>query len=188
MESSFETASKPQPEFVYADLKYRIGAAIIDSIVLIPINLLIQYDIIYVKKLNIMIVGTILALLYKPLMEGLNNGRTIGKRMMKLQVVDNNLQGVSVSQAFLRSCFVLMFGLGMLLAQYLLFQSAEFLSITDPEAFLKFIQNATILNRISLVNYLVLFVDAVFLITNLQRLSLHDLIANTVVIRKVKQA
>ncbi len=188
MESSFETAVSFEPEYVYADLKYRIGAALIDSLVLIPLNLIIQYNNIYLKNNNVMIVGTVLTILYKPLMEWLNNGATVGKKIMKLQVVTADLQPISFAEAFLRSCFVIMFGVGMLIAQYLLFQSPEYLAIKDPEAFLKFIQDATILNRISLVSYLVLFLDAVFLITNLQRRSLHDLIANTVVIRKIKKA
>ena len=86
-------------EIEYAGFWIRLGAAVIDTLVLFPIISLSIYNQFDMKSLALLYVFTVLSALYKPLMEW-RFGATLGKMACKIKVVNEELRPISIDQSF----------------------------------------------------------------------------------------
>lgn len=85
----------------YAGFWIRTGAIIIDGFVLLPLGALEYYNKTSMHSISILLVGTLLTICYKPLLEYLY-GATIGKQLVGIRVVSEQFNALTMNQAFLR--------------------------------------------------------------------------------------
>jgi len=104
----------------YATVLQRMFALMVDSIVFLPFNLLSQYNLFYLKSYPLMVFIAVVWWLYKPLMEW-RYGATLGKMVVKIRVLDDRMQGISLNQALLRFLPYFIISLSLLLSQFNLF-------------------------------------------------------------------
>jgi uncharacterized RDD family membrane protein YckC len=156
----------------------RFAAAIIDGLVLLPVSILLGF--VYKSGLPVVVYAALILdyvvfFAYSISLHGYY-GQTIGKWVMKVQVVNIDETRLTMRQAFLRDSI----GISLALV-YLLFAINPVFSGVSPDSrdFKAHIPSV-ILN----VGLLVLILELVTMLTNAKRRSLHDFIAGSVVVRR----
>jgi uncharacterized RDD family membrane protein YckC len=157
-----------ETSFMLASRKQRFCAFIIDVLILGIIGYVsgFLFEDIYMKLGNYgRIIGTLLTLLYFGICDSkITNGQTIGKKILKIKVVDKKSQCVTVPRSLIRSLWIVIW----ILLNGLSFSNSKFVPIL--------IIIGTILFSIGLL-------EIYFFIANKQTLqTLHDLIFNTYVV------
>lgn len=114
----------------FAGLGVRIGASIIDSLVLIPLMGFNYFNIVDWKNLPLAILLALASAAYKPFME-YRYGATVGKMALRIKVVNYELQAITLDQALVRYLpWILSVGVN-LLATIAIFQTEAFGEIRD---------------------------------------------------------
>lgn len=156
----------------------RFAAALIDGLILLPVSLLLGW--VYKSGLPAVVFAALIldyvsAFTYSITLHGLY-GQTIGKWIMKGQVLNIDESRLSMRQAFLRDSLPISIS-----AVYLLFSIGPIFSGISPDS-REFKQHipAVILN----VGLVVLVLELLTMLTNSKRRSLHDFIAGSVVVRR----
>ncbi len=85
----------------YAGFWIRVGAALIDSLILAPLVALEIYNKITLHSVSVLVAGTTLAMLYKPYLE-YTRGATIGKQLLNLRVITEEYGALTLNHAVLR--------------------------------------------------------------------------------------
>ncbi len=85
----------------FAGFWIRLGAALIDFIVLVPIIILSTYNSLDVKSMLLMFVLNALAFLYKPLLEW-KRSATLGKIVVGIKLVDESMNDIDLDMAIRR--------------------------------------------------------------------------------------
>lgn len=176
----------PLPEngtkVIYGKFWPRTGALIIDAIILgVPV-FIISYLNIGWKNIPLMILSSVAALAYKPVMEYVY-GATLGKMALGLKVVNLSFGPPSIEAVLLRNIFNLASGFFSIIFSVVLFLSPEFQDVTGfmeyatlqaerPERYIQWVVN------------LITIVEIIFLLTDDRCRSLHDRIGNTYVVAK----
>ncbi|BDS12152.1 RDD family protein [Aureispira anguillae] len=124
-----QTSSNWQP-MGYATFFQRVNAFVIDSLVFIPLNLLAEYNTFFLKNFLIVIFIALAWCVYKPVMEW-KYGATLGKMVLKMRVVDDQMQGISLNQALLRFLPYFAVSLSALLSSYSLFHADGFQEVNN---------------------------------------------------------
>lgn len=114
----------------FAGFGVRLGASIIDSLVLIPLMGLNYYNIIDFKNLSLALLLALASAAYKPYME-YRYGATVGKMALKIKVVDYHFQQISVEQAIIRYLPWLLSVVINILATIVVFRMPEFAEVND---------------------------------------------------------
>ena len=174
---------------VYAGFWKRLPAALIDTLVLIPLIFVFHY----IQSINI-IIAMIAAVIFSFLFSlygvyfNLKYGGTLGKLAVGIRVTKPNGQKISLREALLRSSVDIVFGL--------LFTASEVYAISrvDPDAYLMagymergklliplYLEYSKFIYDLSNVWY---WSEMVVLLLNKRKRALHDFIAGTVVIKK----
>jgi len=166
----------PEGEYKLAGFWIRVGASVLDSLILIPIIALNMYVLYFVKDFYIYAFVALLSFAYKPIMEGVW-GATLGKMICKLKVTDINFQQVKMSKAFVRSLFWLFASLAGLLEIYPLFSSEAFIA-ADGWLDIAAVQSQEVSAGLSYVFQLLMLVSALF-VASKARQGLHDKMAGT---------
>ena len=97
-----ETTMNSIPQNVeYAGFWIRVGAAILDMMIFIPLSLLEFYNKLSLHSIPILLLGSALMIIYKPYLE-YTRGATIGKQLVGVKVVNEELQALTLNQAILR--------------------------------------------------------------------------------------
>lgn len=109
----------------YATFGQRLLAALVDTAVLIlPIGGSIYFG--YTNhSLLVLLVGTIVSALYKPLMEGIY-GATLGKMAVGILMVDQNNDSIDLGQSFLKNGIYLISSAVGILSNFWLFDQEAF--------------------------------------------------------------
>ena len=150
-----QTFSEPSDSVKYASFWQRTQAFLIDCLVFIPITILHNYSILYSKSFGIVLLASLAWMLYKPLLE-LKFGATIGKRIMKLKVV--NYEGTlgDTNQIMLRFIPYFAIGISNLLLFYSMFQSPGFVEMHTIEELSKLqSENSSFSSSIATLFYIV---------------------------------
>lgn len=167
----------------YQTLFPRIIAAIIDSIVLWPIGLLLNYlmklDILFaVLLLNL--INNLLPFIYSIFCHG-RYGQTIGKYAMNVKVIDIGEQkSIDFGQALLRD--IVPVALTLVLFIYSIFMMDYSLSGEDLLNNLSILLPMIILSSLSI---LWAILEIFSMLTNKKSRAIHDLIAGTVVVKQL---
>lgn len=169
----------------YAGLWIRVGASIIDSFVMIPVVLLTFYNIFSIKSMLFMVVLTILASLYKPLLEW-RYGATLGKMACKIKVVNENMGFLSMSQAFGRYLPWLITQILSLISYFYIFNSPNFQEI-DGFIEMGAIAQESPLDTVNSVYNFIFLVIVGSLAIDKRKQGFHDKIAGTFCIKVPKK-
>lgn len=170
-----------QEETQYASFWIRLGAAVIDMLVLFPIiglNIYNQFD---TKSIALLYFLTLASSLYKPLMEW-RFGATLGKMACKIKVLNEDLKPIGIDQSFGR---YIPWGISVviqLMAATFIFSDPMFKAaktIMEIEA----IARLSPLSNISNTYNLIFLVIIGSLVIDKKSRGFHDKIAKTVVIK-----
>lgn len=161
----------------YAGFGERLLAYILDFIILIiPMGILMYYGFTG-KSLVILMVGGILTMFYKPLMEGVW-GATLGKMILKIQVVDSNLDQIDLGQSLLKNAIYIISGVIGLLGNIWLAGTEAF---QESEGFME-AAAAGEGNPYGTINYIwlvVILISCFAMLASDLKQTLHDRLANT---------
>ena len=177
----------PSNEINRTNIKYggfwqRFGALIIDGFILAPISFGVTYfNIVSWKSSVVLILATVISTAYKPFLE-YNYGATWGKMAVKVKVTNLELEKASLSEILLRNIFHILPAVITLLLTLQIYVDPDFESITGFMEYSAFTQKFTALQYANIPIGLIVIVDAIVLLADQQKRSLHDKIAGTLVI------
>lgn len=168
----------------YGGFWVRLGALLIDGLVLAPLSFGVAYfNMTNWKSVPVLVVLSLLGLAYKPLMEN-TYGATLGKMALRLQVVDLNFEKATFGTILLRNIFNIIPGLFSLFLSVQIYTDPDFQSISGFAEFAQFSQSYGSNQLMSSANGLLMIVEAIMIGVDEQKRSLHDRIAGTYVIEK----
>ncbi len=175
----------------FAGFWRRAGAALIDSLLLIPVGLAGTFAFTMGKDLAwlafaVELLSTAVCFLYMPILLS-RYGRTVGKWAVGVRVIDKAGQKISFGRGILRQILSvpsMVAGLVMysLLYQAVSEQGLNFASFMEVARWLHAATPSVLRKLNDAATYLTL-VDVLVVLTNRERRSLHDFIAGTYVIR-----
>ena len=102
-----------------------------------------------------------------------SNGQTIGKRVNKIKVINNNGDNPSIKIYLLRVMFIFILGLGGIFSGITCAILPHLLSISNL---------STWISAVSITNMLLALIDCEVLIARKDRKALHDVVCNTMVV------
>jgi len=172
-------------EVEYAGFWIRLGASLIDMLVMIPIIAISMYNQFNIKSLALLFILTLISSLYKPLLE-FKYGATLGKMACKIKVVNKDLKGITIDQSFIRYVPWGIIAMIQLMGATLVFKDPGFASADTFTALGEIGQNIP-LAVISNYTWWVLFIIiTITVVINKKKQGLHDKMAKTLCI-KVKK-
>lgn len=168
-------------ETEYAGFWIRVGASLIDMLVLIPLITLSIFNQFDFKSIVLLYVLSILSALYKPLMEW-RYGATLGKMACKIKVVNEDLKPISIDQGFGRYIPWAISAIIQLMAGTFIFSDPSF---RTAETFIEIgeIAQKSPLNNISNIYNVVFLIIVGSLAIDKKSRGFHDKIAKTMVIK-----
>jgi uncharacterized RDD family membrane protein YckC len=175
-----------EPQYNYVGFWPRFGALFIDGIILIAVAYLLRIPFAELdNKLVVLIVTAIIPLFYNLFLE-YKYGATLGKMLLKIKIVNYELQPPSISNVILRN--IIYIGLQFVsfaidLNSYFKSQSSdptEFIGLSSyftPEVVTDLIYAACI--------FVIYIIEVVFLLNDPKCRALHDRIGKTYVVKSM---
>lgn len=162
----------------------RLGALIIDGIVLAPVTFGVAFLNITTWKSSMLLVAiTIVTTGYKPLMEFFY-GATLGKMSFDLKVVNLSFEKACLTEILFRNVFHIVPSLISLVITVGIYELPEFESVSGYGDYSTFLSTYSFLQVINYLSAIIIVVDAIVLLSDPYKRSLHDKIGRTYVIRK----
>lgn len=162
----------------------RLGAYLLDGLILAPITLLNLYAIYLGKSYLIYVIAIILGYLYKPFMEGLF-GATLGKMICKIKVINSEGGRVDFPKAFLRSILWLFVSLTALVEVLPLFQHDKYKSLSSFME-VSLLQAQVVEANMSFGAQVILLISGLMIALKPKR-GIHDYASGTIVVFKNKE-
>lgn len=177
LDNNLENTPNDLGEIRFAGFWIRVGASIIDSLVMIPIIMLHYYNTLTLKNLLLAIVLALISAAYKPMMEYYYSA-TVGKMMLKIEVVDYQFQAISAEQALIRYLPWMLSVVVSILAVSSIFQMDGFMEIHDFDAYGELASTSPYQKWIQFSTWIVP-ISAFGILFNLNRQAIHDQMAKT---------
>jgi len=175
--------SVPDDKIVYGTLWPRIGAHFLDFIVMAPVLVgLTFYNTLAWKSSVLHVLICLLAMAYRPVMEHLY-GYTLGKKWLNLQVINQEGDAPTWSQALLRNGFMLAISIHSMVKTLWLFQLPDFAEVHTYMEYNAFVLLHRDYSWVTTLIGFVLLADVIVLVRDRQKRSLHDQIARTWVVK-----
>ena len=183
MEPETNFIQTEEPKIVYGTFGLRLVAVLIDGLILVPFILLENfYNSPHLKSETLLTLIFILTLTYKPLTEYYFDA-TVGKMVLKLKVVNLQLNKPTLTEVLLRNIFhIIPIIIGFSVAFYL-FAQPEFNGITTFKEY-SVLQRQYLNLTYQIVSFALILTDTIFLLADTKRRALHDRIGQTFIIRK----
>jgi len=166
----------------YAGFWVRVGASLIDMLVLIPFYILVFYSVFWVKSLPLTLLGIILSALYKPVLEATKSA-TFGKMAVDIKVIDEDGGKISMVQSLIRNSPWIISAAIRTVTQVMLLSDEDYL---EAEGFMEsslVAQNAGVSN-VSNIFSIIMIIMVVFVAFTAKKQGLHDMMAGTYVVEK----
>lgn len=171
-------SSPPELESVrYAGFRVRVGASLIDSVVLLPLVGLNYYNSLNTKSLALALLVALGSAVYKPLME-YRYGATVGKMAVKIKVVNYNLQAITLEQTLIRYLPWLLSVVITMMASIAIFQTPGFMEATDVMAYGELVQSTSYMKWMQFASWIVP-ISAFGMVFSPYRQAVHDQLAKT---------
>ncbi len=180
--SGLDTAHPRAAQSAAAGFWIRVGATLLDMLVLSPVLAPIWYNRTHWKSLGLELMMTVGVLLYCIGMEATFGG-TVGKMMAGVRVVDSSGERISWWQAALRHSPTLASTALSIPAILFLYGNPEFYTTTDLFRTQEIADSAQQFPSLSLILSLVMLIDVLVVPLSLRKRALHDLLAGTYCIR-----
>jgi uncharacterized RDD family membrane protein YckC len=162
---------------VHATFLQRLYAFIVDCLVFIPLNLLGNFNTLSIKSLALSVLITAVWWIYKPVMEW-KFGATLGKMALKIRVVDEDLQAISLNQAALRFLPYFAVSLSLLFSTFALFGIDGFYEANTFEAFQNLDHNIPGIDTTQFTVFFFIFSCSSIMLDE-KKQSIHDRISKT---------
>lgn len=161
----------------FAGFGVRVGASIIDSLVMLPLIGLNYYNILNFKSLSFALLLALVSAAYKPFLE-YYYGATVGKMFLKIKVVNEQLQAISPEQALIRyTPWVLSVGINIL-ATIAFFQVPEFSEVSDLLSYGE-LANTSPYQKWIQFSIWIAPISAFGMLFNAEKQAVHDQLART---------
>lgn len=183
----------PRTEAHEENVKYggfwpRLGALIIDALVMLPVSFGMYYlNITSWKSSMILVMVTVVTTAYKPVMECVY-GATLGKMAFDLRVVNVKLETATLTEVLLRNIFHITPSVLTLLLTMSLYQLPEFEAVSGYGEYTAFVGSNNLLQIINLLSGAIFIADTIVMLADPQNRSWHDKIGGTCVIEKKRPA
>lgn len=160
----------------------RVGALVVDFVVLLPVYILT----LFLPGAVLYLILSITAMLYKPVMEGIF-GASVGKLALGLRVMDAEGGVVGVPTAALRNFFYILPGIpGMVIGVHLKEAGLNPLDFSRAEEIAKITERYQTAGILSNVLWVVWVVTVVWVAFHPRKRGVHDLLAQTFVVERKK--
>ncbi len=167
---------------IYGTFKERALASLIDGLVLIPLTVIDWFNKSDWKSQILLTIVFIVGLIYKPFWE-FKFGATIGKKSMKLIVVNKAYHKVNLKEVLIRNIFDITSRILFFVAMLVTYRSDGFISVTSNREFVAFQKTIINMNPTLLFFSSITVIEIVFILSDKQRRSLHDRMAATFVVK-----
>ena len=175
-------ANDDQSQNRYAGFWIRVGAQILDTLILIPLIGINMVNIYNLKSFPLQITITILMILYKPFME-YKYSATFGKMIVKIKVVDMNFGQINLHQAILRYVPWIFRHIFALYSTVILFQHPGFIDAKGVYE-VGLLQNELISPALNYIGSAVVLISCVVVGFTANKQGIHDILAKTLCIYK----
>lgn len=178
------TVTEPAAKFRLASPLMRLLAWAIDKVVLFPLLLVYAAAMGISKNIFLAVFALFLDLSYKVILEK-RRGATIGKRLLRLRVVDRPTgEAISWNQSLLRALPWALSFYAYVFYSIRLFETPGFMEATDPNALRAIIEqhpltNSTIIGLLQFAPFL----SSTWIVSDSLLRAIHDRLGRTVVIR-----
>lgn len=161
----------------YATFLDRLLAYLLDTLITIGPIFYLMYLGYTGKNIVWLLISSILGMLYKPIMEGVW-GATLGKMIMKISVVDSDLDIVDIGQSLMKNAIYIISGVIGVLSQFWLVGTEKF---QEAEGFLESLQagEANPYGIVSMIWTVVIIISCFSMLASSLKQTLHDRLANT---------
>lgn len=178
IDSDFFSEQQPTiDQALLATFWQRLGAQLVDFMILFPIMVLSLYNTLNIKNLGIMLLLTTASALYKPYFEW-KRSATFGKSFLGIKLVDEHLNDISIDQAFKRYFpWVISFIFSMASNIYLFF-SPEFPEVTDFMQIGYVVQKAPLAGLSNFYGFIFIVLVG-SLVFDVRKQGIHDKVAGT---------
>ncbi len=168
----------------YASFMRRVGASLLDSLILAPVAFgIAYYSMVHAKSFFLLVLVALISFLYKVVLEK-EYGQTLGKRITGIFVLDDSLQKMSYTQSLTRNYYYVLSLILSVFTDYVLIHDQAFLAATTyMEAAGAQAQLSGVYTYISYALGLLFMVDCFMISKSNHNKTLHDKWAKTVVIR-----
>lgn len=155
----------------------RVGASLVDFMILFPLLVVNLYNTLHIKSLGIMLLLTTAAALYKPYFEW-KRSATFGKTALGIKLVDYDMNDITIEQAFKRYFpWAINFFFSTASNLYVFF-SPEFAEVDDFMEIGMLAQQAP-LNTMNAIYSFVFLLLICSLLFDARRQGAHDKVAGT---------
>lgn len=169
-------------QIIYGGFWPRLGALFLDGLIFSPLYVGVFFNMLNWKSAALMVVFSIIPIIYKPFWE-YKYGTTIGKKALKLKVVNLNHQKANLQEVLLRNIFYIGFGVINIILYLTVFAMPDFADITELSEYGMINKLSGALVWISYLSSLIYLVEFIMLVIDDKKRSLHDRIGQTYVIK-----
>jgi uncharacterized RDD family membrane protein YckC len=175
----------PEAEIKIARFWPRLGAYLLDSIIISLVTLPVTYlNVTSWKMPAFFILTAVIELAYKPFME-YQYGATLGKMAVGISVTGHNFEKVTLKEELKRVSFYLIPGILQSIFTLRIYFNSAFNSISNFNEYNQFVVSLNPATVWVVVIVFILFIaDILVFLSNEQNQSLHDIYAGTYVIEK----
>ncbi len=160
----------------------RVGASLLDILILLPLIGLNVYNLYSMKSLPVALIILLLTILYKPLMEW-EYGATLGKMIVKLKVVGEDLNPISLGTAFMRYSIYGLAQIPGIMTTIWLYNQEEYYR-ADGFMEVGLIQQAAPYQWLTWLTGLLVLVAIIWFFVSKRQQTLYDVLAKTYVVTK----
>lgn len=181
-----EADEQQEHELNFKGFGPRLAALLLDGLFIgLPVAAINVYNLIYIRSFWLYLLISLIALAYKPLLEGIY-GATWGKMVLYIKVVDYDGNKINAAQAILRNVFTIGQALFMLPIYYFIFNDSYLLEIESYFTFsTAMAERYPLINIISGISALITFAEVIALLMDQPYWrAIHDRIAKTYVVEK----
>ena len=171
-----------EQKLFYASLNRRLLAYLMDFVLFVLVILPItERDVTEWKSFFIFLLTGLVSFCYKPFME-YKYGGTLGKLSLRLKCVNREFETITLQQAVLRNISVLLPGIMIWLGEACVFLCPEFNNAHSTAQFGGLLKQFPIFFTLYEISSFALIIDCIFIRFDKEGRSLHDRIAQTLVV------
>lgn len=171
-------------QIIYGGFWSRFWALLLDGLIFSPLYIGVFFNMLNWKSAVLMVVFSIIPIIYKPFWE-YKYGTTIGKKAMKLRVVNLQYEKANLQEVLLRNIFYIGFGLLNIILYLTVFANPDFADITEFMEYGMINKLSTALVWVSYLSSFIYLVEFIMLVIDEKKQSLHDRIGQTYVIKSL---
>lgn len=172
-----------EPEVIYATFWNRFWALLIDGLVLLPLALVDLYNETTLKNSTLIVIVALVGLIYKPFCE-FKYGATIGKKAIKILVVNKQFQNPGLREAISRNIFDIGERVFALIIALMVFNLPAFKNASSLNKYDTLENTVFNMNWYLFAIFIIVLVEIICLLSDKQKRSLHDRIGETFVVRR----